>query len=149
MKKTIYYAVFFILVGAVFGRYFHDNIKALSVFNTKDRYYFIQEGVYSSKEMLDENTKDISNKVIINDNDKYYVYVGITKDLEIAQIVKNIYDKLGYQTYIKEVNLNNNEFANNLEQFDLLVKNSDSDEDVLTVEEVILSNYEEIVLNNK
>lgn len=149
MKKTIYYAVFFILVGAFFGRYFHDNIQALGVFNTKDSYYFIQEGVYSSKELLNENTKSINNKAIINQNGKYYVYVGITRDLEIAQIVKSIYEKLGYQTYIKEVDFNNNEFANNLEQFDLLIKSSDSDEDILTIEEVILSNYEEIVQNNK
>ena len=40
---------------------------------------------------------------------------------------------------------NNEEFANNVTQFDLLVKESSSSEDVLTIEEVVLANYEEII----
>ena len=52
---------------------------------------------------------------------------------------------MGYQIYIKEVVLDNEEFANNVTQFDLLVNESESSEDVLTVEEVVLANYEEII----
>ena len=52
---------------------------------------------------------------------------------------------MGYQIYIKDVRLNNEEFANNVTQFDLLVKESSSSEDVLTIEEVVLANYEEII----
>ncbi len=150
MKKTILLGIFFILLGAFCGKYLYTNmINTDSVFNENNRFYFLQEGVYSSREIMDENIKDISNKLVINEDNKYYVYVGITKDKDIANKIKTIYEDLGYQIYIKEVNLNNEEFTNNLDQFDLLIKNSSSDDDVLTIEEVVLANYEEIIQNNK
>mgnify|MGYP000570592330 FL=1 len=47
--------------------------------------------------------------------------------------------------YIKSVALDNEEFASNVSQFDLLVKESDSKDDILTVEEVVMANYEQII----
>ena len=47
--------------------------------------------------------------------------------------------------YIKTVTLDNEEFASNVSQFDLLVKESDTNDDILTVEEVIMANYEQII----
>ena len=97
---------------------------------------------------MDENTKDINNKVVINEDDKYYVYLGITKDKDIANKIKKIYEDDGYQLYEKEMTINNKEFDANLNQFDLLIKNSTDKSDILTVEGVILANYEELVKNN-
>ena len=51
---------------------------------------------------------------------------------------------MGYKIYIKTVTLDNEEFSSNVSQFDLLVEESDSNDDVLTVEEVVLANYEQI-----
>ena len=92
-----------------------------------------------------ENTKDIEVKLINEENDKYYVYLGITKDEENAKKIKEIYTNKGYQLYIKEVSLTNEEFYNNVEQFDLLIKNTNKEEEILTIEEVVLANYEEII----
>ena len=148
MKKTFIYAITFIVLGIVIGNYLEHNPKVKSIFKEKNIYYFVQEGVYSSKDIMNENIKEIKNKAIIHKNDKYYVYVGISKDLEIAKKIRNIYERIGYQTFIKEMSINNEEFSNNLEQFDLLIRSSNSNEDVLKIEEVILSNYEEIYEKN-
>ena len=45
---------------------------------------------------------------------------------------------------IKEVELKNEEFYNNVTQFDLLLNNDISESEMLTIEEVVLANYEEI-----
>lgn len=148
MKKTFIYAITFIILGVVLGNYLEENPKAKALFKEKDVYYFLQEGVYSSKDIMNENIKDIKNKAIIHENDKYYVYVGISRDFEIAKKIKNIYEKDGYQIFIKEKTVDNKEFLNNLEQFDFLIKSSNTDDDILRVEEVVLSNYEEIKENN-
>ena len=146
MKKKVLWGIIFIFIGIFCSRYI-SNINAKSIFNSGDVYYFVQEGVYSNKKIMDSDIKDIKNRAIINKNNKYYVYVGISKDLQIAKKIKKIYENKGYQLYIKELTVNSKEFSNNIDQFDLLIKNSSNDEDVLTIESVVLANYEEIVNN--
>ena len=146
MKKKLIWGIVFILIGIFCSRYI-SNINAKSIFNSGEVYYFVQEGVYTNKRVMNNDIKDIKNRAIINKNNKYYVYVGISKDLEIVKKIKKIYENKGYQLYIKELNINNKEFSNNIDQFDLLIKNSSTNEDILTIESVVLSNYEEIVNN--
>ena len=116
MKKTFLLSIFFISLGTIFGSFLHNNyeVNLLSSFNEGKQYYFIQEGVYSNEEIMLENTKDIEVKLINEENNKYYVYLGITKDEENAKKIKEIYTNKGYQIYIKEVSLANEEFYNNV-----------------------------------
>ena len=146
MKKTMVLAVVFVVLGAICGNYLYEKApESISVFWDDDTYYFLQEGAYSSKKIMQENVKDLTNKLTTFEDNKYYVYVGITKNKKNALKIQKIYEDMGYQIYIKEVVLDNEEFANNVTQFDLLVNESESSEDVLTVEEVVLANYEEII----
>lgn len=139
-------AVVFVVLGAICGNYLYEKApESISVFWEDDTYYFLQEGAYSSKKIMQENVKDLTNKLTTFEDNKYYVYVGITKNKKNALKIQKIYEDIGYQIYIKEVVLDNEEFANNVTQFDLLVNESESSEDVLTVEEVVLANYEEII----
>ena len=123
--------------------------KLINTFSEGKTYYFIQEGVYSSKEIMTENTKDIQVKTVDTINNKQYVYLGITRDNNNAKKIKDIYEKKGYQIYIKEQNLSNEEFYNNVTQFDILVNSTDKDSEILTIEEVVLANYEELIKKDK
>ena len=123
--------------------------KLINTFSEGKTYYFIQEGVYSSKEIMTENTKDIQVKTVDTLNDKQYVYLGITRDNNNAKKIKDIYEKKGYQIYIKEQNLSNEEFYNNVTQFDILVNSTDKESEILTIEEVVLANYEELIKKDK
>lgn len=123
--------------------------KLVNTFSEGKTYYFIQEGVYSSKEIMTENTKDIQVKTVDTLNNKYYVYLGITRDNNNAKKIKDIYEKKGYQIYIKEQNLSNEEFYNNVTQFDILVNSTDKASEILTIEEVVLANYEELIKKDK
>lgn len=147
MKKALILGLLFLSIGAMFGNYFYTNVKEKlqTTFSSGSTYYFIQEGVYTTKDIMEENVKNITTRVVDLKNDKYYVYLGITKDYEVAQKIKSIYEEEGYQLYIKEMNLSNEEFYNNVIQFDMLIKNTNSKEEILTIEEVVLANYEEII----
>ncbi len=123
--------------------------KLVNTFSEGKTYYFIQEGVYSSKEIMTENTKDIQVKTVDTINNKQYVYLGITRDNNNAKKIKDIYEKKGYQIYIKEQNLSNEEFYNNVTQFDILVNSTDKASEILTIEEVVLANYEELIKKDK
>ena len=149
MKKTMVLAVVFVVLGAICGNYLYEKApESISVFWEDDTYYFLQEGVYSSKDIMQENVEDLTNKLAIFEDDKYYVYVGITMSADNAKKIQKIYQNFGYDIYIKTVELDNEEFASNVSQFDLLVEDSDVTSDILTVEEVVLANYEQILGNN-
>ena len=113
-----------------------------------ESYYFIQEGVYSDKEILDNNLNKIGQKIIDYKNDKFYVYVGITKDKDVANKLQKIYEKKGFHTIQKEKYLENEEFSNNVTQFDLLINATDITDEILTIEEVVLANYDELIKNS-
>ena len=147
MKKKIFYSIIILITGIIVGRNIYLS-KTTQAFSNKDIYYFIQEGVYSSKSIMEENIKNMDLKVVDEIDNKYYVYLGITKDENIAKKLKEIYESLGYQIYIKELSLSNEEFNNNVTQFDLLINASTSTKEILTIEKVVLANYEEIIKKN-
>ena len=102
MKKKIFYSIIILITGIIVGRNIYLS-KSTQVFSNKDIYYFIQEGVYSSKSIMEENIKNMDLKVVDELDNKYYVYLGITKDESIAKRLKEIYESQGYQIYIKEI----------------------------------------------
>ena len=146
MKKRIFITVTLLLIGVVLGTKIYSAKASIeNVFAEGQTYYFLQEGIYSSKKIMEENIKNISPKIINLDDSKYYVYLGITKDEDNAKKIKKIYSQKGYNIYIKEVKLNNEEFYNNVTQFDLLLNNTNNSNEILKITEVVLANYEETV----
>ena len=110
--------------------------------------YFIQGGVYNSLDNSKNDFKNINNKLILKDNDRYYVYLGITYSKKMADKVKKIYKENNINTYIKEISVDNNSFLLELEQYDILLKNSKSKGEIDSILETILATYEEDVLND-
>lgn len=145
MKKTMFLAVIFVILGAVCGNYLYKKAPdSVSVFRESSKFYFLQEGIYSSKDIMMENVGDLSNKLVVLKDNQYYVYVGITLDKNNVDKIKKIYENMGYQIYVQEIELDGGEFISNVSQFDLLVAEADSTDDILSVEEVVLANYEQI-----
>lgn len=148
MKKTLKISIFSIVLGAIAGIILNNTYKeklSKNFLNEEKTYYFIQEGVYSSTSSMQENTKDLLVKTVDSKNDKQYVYLGITRDEKNAKKLKEIYENKGYQIYIKEQNLSNEEFYNNVTQFDILINSTNKESEILTIEEVVLANYEELI----
>lgn len=151
MKKTLIYGFIFTTLGATFGFNMFKNSKdkVLDAFKESSNYYVLQEGVYSNEKIMEENIKNLSSKVIEEENGKYYVYVGITTKKENAMKLKKIYESKGYQLYLKNLKIASEEFYNNTVQFDMLINKTAKEDEILTIEEVVLANYDEIIKNSK
>ncbi len=145
MKKRYLILVLLIIGVILYSKFSNSSLIRDITKIEKTGYYFLQEGIYSSKEIMDENTKNLNVKLINYDNSKYYVYLGITKSPTIAKKLKQLYEQDGLQIYIKEIYLDNEEFSSNVTQFDLLINAAKTKEEILTIEEVVLANYEEII----
>lgn len=146
MKKIIIKGIVFIIIGFYLGHIiFGTKFEIGKKLSKKESYYFLQQGVYSNIENLKNNSEDIKEKVVDYSNDKYYVYVGITRDKKIAERISKIYKDKGIILHTKEKNINSKEFQSNVEQFDILINSTNENDEILTIEEVVLANYNEII----
>ena len=149
MKKILFLGCFLILAILLVGNVRKFNYSSINeLVRGEDKFYFLQEGVYEKKENVLKNIKNLEQKVVVYENQKYYVYVGITKDKNISERLKKVYEEKGLKLYEKVQTINNEEFNNNVTQFDLLINNSDTIDEILTIEEVVLANYDELVNNH-
>lgn len=136
-----------IISGGIIGiALFSEYKETSSVFSDKKKLYFLEEGIYSSKKLLEYNTKNIDPKLIVEKDGKYHLYVGITGEQKNISKIKNIYKNKGYSIYEKELEIDNLEFLSNVEQFDILLDNANNESDISAIEEVVLSNYENLVM---
>lgn len=146
MKKYFITGLILIIIGFLLGNILFKTKTAFLTKLKKDEImYFLQEGTYHTEESLKKNTTFISPKIIEKKGHNYHVYIGITNKKKLADKLKNIYNRKGYQVTIKEKNNISEEFKINLTQFDLLIEESNDVEEILTIEEVVLSNYEELL----
>lgn len=151
MKKYIMPIFLALLTGLILGRFVLNQYefegRIVSVVNKNKTAYFIQQGVYSSKESMEENVKAFPYYIYTLDQDKYYVYIGITFSSDNAAKIEGYYKNLGYDTYVKEITINSDSFTTVLEQYDSLLENSTDNEVIGTICSQVLNEYEELVLN--
>jgi opacity protein-like surface antigen len=147
-KKIILSVVFTMLLGIATAKVVYSKTISSDDKKSNNTVYFLQLGVYTNKNSMQLDTKSIENKIVIQENDKYYVYVGISKSKKNLEKVSKLYKNDGYNLYIKEMSVLNNEFLVNLEQFDKLIESAKTNEEINTINMVILSSYEEMVIKS-
>lgn len=147
-KKIILSVVFTMLLGIATAKVVYSKTISSDDKKSNNTVYFLQLGVYTNKNSMQLDTKGIENKIVTQENDKYYVYVGISKNKKNLEKISKLYKNDGYSLYIKEMSVLNNEFLVNLEQFDKLIESAKTNEEINTINMVILSSYEEMVIKS-
>lgn len=148
MKKTVIIPIIVaVLLGYISARLVYNGHKLKT--NTESstyNSYLLQVGVYNDKKALSKALEDLTDYIVKEEDNKYYVYVGITTSKENANKIKKAYEEENMDIYIKQGNIDNIEFMSNLEQFDILLDGVSKEKDILSINEVILSTYEEMVM---
>lgn len=147
-KKFIFSLIVAIVSGAVIGHALFEKFtkEEQAVFNYKSPIYFLREGVYDNLEYALDSANKFDTKIIIKEKAKYYLYLAISKSEDNLASIKKIYNNKNLVVETK--NIDNESFVTALEQMENLFKKASSDEEKLTIEKVILANYEELVLKN-
>lgn len=143
-KKYILSIIIVIFLGIISAKSVYSLSNSI---NDKNTYYFLQLGVYDDIDTLNNDTKNIDDKLVLKEDNKYSVYVGISKNKKYLKSISNLYNNLGYNLLIKNKKVINEEFKVNLEQFDKLLKNTNDLEELKKIMSVILSSYQEMVIN--
>ena len=140
MKKYIVLTIISLLLGylmakVIFIEYKNDSVIALS--KPGEKYYFLQMGVYSSYESMVDNSSKLSKYIYTMDNGKYYVFTCISKKLENISKMEKYFNDSGYETYIKEFNLLDDELSETINYVDTL------DDDIKKMCDLSISKYKE------
>ena len=125
----------------IFNIYKKDALNVIDVYNTEEVVYMLLYGSYNSKEK--EDNLDLSSYIVIKDNNYYEVYIGISKSLENANIIRGIYKDLGYSIYIRDKTINNIEFIDYLNNNEIDLENK-TDNEIIELEKNILNKYKEL-----
>ena len=148
MKNKIIFAIIFVVTGIIVGNNLYNKIdfKLLNTFRENEDFYLLQYGTYSNKENMQKETRDINPKVYEIKDNKYYVYVGISSTMDNINKIKEIYKNKGVELTTKVINIKDVEFINNLKQFDILIDNTNNQDEIFTIEEVVLSSFNNKIL---
>ena len=147
-NRFIFSLIIAIVSGALLGHTLFEKFKEeeQTVFNDMSPIYFLREGVYDNLEYALASANKFDTKIIVKEKAKYYLYLAISKSEDNLASIKKIYNDKNLVVETK--NINNESFLTALEQMENLFKKASSDEEKLTIEKVILANYEELVLKN-
>lgn len=145
MKKMIIYAIISITIGYLIGNIIFTNKDIFKKNNENEKYYLLQEGTYYDDKILNNNYSSIKQKIIEKKDSKIHIYIGITRSLEVAEKIINIYEEKKVNLSIVEKYYSNEELKNSIDQFDLLINSSKDKEEILKIEEVVLASYDEII----
>ena len=150
MKKYLFTFLIALIIGFFLSNFFlqqYDDFDGIKVSGTGESLYFIQYGVFSSLESLEEKTISLQNYVYNKQDNLYYVYVGITKEKDNAEKIVNYYKKLGYDAIIKEFEITNQKFLDLLVNYDEILKNTEDETVISSIISQVLIKYEEVVIS--
>ena len=131
-----------IYLGNIIYTSYKNNLKLEESFNEDNVAYILQQGVYSSKDSMNENTKNLTDYIYVLDNNKYVVFVCITSNMDNANKIKTIYNDKGIDIYIKDINISDSAFYEKLKEYDKMISNNSDNNEILNIEEQVLKEYE-------
>lgn len=152
MKKYLISIISCVLVGLLMGKIIFEQYKsndtlAVSTTSISEEVYFFQTGVYSSLDNMKKAMSNINSYAYILEDNKYYVFLAITKNEENKEKLKNYFNSLSYNIYIKKITIDNEAFLNTLNEYDKLLKDASSNSDIKKINDAVLEKYEELVNN--
>ena len=150
MKKYLLTFLIALIIGFFLSSFFliqYEDFAGIKVSGTGENLYFVQYGIFSSLDSLEENTISLQNYVYNKQDNLYYVYVGITNLEENAKKIVDYYKNLGYDATIKEFGITNKEFLELLVNYDEILKNTDDETAIASIINQVLIKYEEVVIS--
>jgi len=152
-RKIILPTILSLIIGSYLGYLIFNQYKTgnnNTVFKqTNESIYFLQQGVYSSEESINENTKGISDYIYFKEDDKYKVYVGLTTNKENVSKISDIFKDKNFDIYVIEKEIPDKAFIEKLKQYDELIKTTDDQNVILGLLKQILNEYEQVVKNGE
>ena len=152
MKKNIIWLLIAIVSGIslgllTFNRY--EDLEVQKVISYNDNVYALYYGSYDSFEMLKKKTSGIERYIYIKDGNKVSVYIALAGKEKNIKKLKQVYEEEGIYTKVTKINIDNDEFIQNLNEYEKLLDATDTSSSLIVIENQILSTYEKLVIQDE
>ena len=138
IKKNIGVIIMALTIALIFSKMMFNSYKSEKVMESMGNIYLLQYGSYVNKEVMEELVKKLDDYVVIQNDNKYYVYLGAYINLETARKLQKTYIEQEIHTYIKNDYLSDTKLINNLKELDNLIINEEDNKKILEINKKIL-----------
>ena len=148
MKKYFFPVMVSLIIGISMAYFIikqYEGMLSLAVSSNAESLYYIQRGVYSDIENMENNMKEFTDYIYNVEDNEYHTYIGITTSKENALKIQNYYKSIGYETVLVEKITDNKEFTDILKQYDELLNKTEDNESIKVICNQVLAKYEELV----
>lgn len=148
MKKYLFPVVASLIIGTLMAYFLisgYDHAEGITVSKNAETIYYVQRGVYSSKENMQDNMGEFEHYIYNVEDNMYYTYIGISTNKKNAEKIQGCYKEKGYDTYIKEKITDNAGFLTVLGQYDDLLSKTKDGGTINAICNQVLAKYEEMV----
>ena len=148
MKKYFVPLSVSLLVGIAFAYFIihqYESLDGVTVSALASEIYYVQRGVYSDRENMENNMREFTNYIYNVEDNMYHTYIGVSKYRENAEKIQNIYKNEGIETIIKNKIVDSKDFMEILSRYDDILKKTDDTESIKVITRQTLAKYEEYV----
>ncbi len=152
MKKTLFWVVFALISGAFLGKFTFDkyeNIDVQNVMKINDKVYALKYGTYANLDEMQDDVTGIDRYVYIEEENRVSAYIAFSTTKKNINKVNDVYRFKNIDLKVEKVNINNDEFIQNLNEYEKLLDATFDEKSLLIIENQILSCYEKTVVNNE
>lgn len=148
MKKYFVPFSVSLLVGIAFAYFIihqYESLDGVTVSALASEIYYVQRGVYSDRENMENNMREFTNYIYNVEDNMYHTYIGVSKYRENAEKIQNIYKAEEIETIIKNKIIDSKDFMEILSRYDDILKKTDDAESIKVITRQTLAKYEEYV----
>ncbi len=152
MKRTLLWVFIALASGALLGKLTfdrYDNLSIKQVANLDEKIYMLKYGSYSSEDDMSNKLKDIDRYIYIEEDGNYSVYLAITKTLDNANKILNLYTLKNIKLEIEKLSIDNEEFISNLNEYEKLLSATEDEKSLLIIQRQILACYTSLVVEDE
>lgn len=150
MKKTFLIILMALVSGSMLGKLTLDRYeKTEEVVSYETNLYMLKINTYNNISEMNDKITNFDRYIYIEENDKVTAYVAISTSLKNIKKIQSIYNKKNINLTIDEVLINNDEFIQNLNEYEKLLDLAEDEKSLLMIQNQILSCYEQMVVNNE
>ena len=132
-----------IVIGYLFGGIIFNNYEGKEYIESDGNIYYVQYGVYTSEEGAKNNATKLDNYKIVELDDKYYIYLGVTTNYDVALKIQEYYKEKDIYSYIRSDYVTNSKTLDLLKEFDNKLESASKEE----IKEVMKEIFENNELN--
>ena len=138
--------------GAFLGKTTFDRYKkvdSINVISNNTNVYALRYGKYANLDEMQDDVTHVDRYIYIESKDDVSAYVALTTTRDSINKIKKVYKDKNLNLTVSKVNIENEEFIENLNEYEKLLKATDDYKSLLIIENQILSCYMNLVVDNE